>query len=64
MRIDGRRARYALGAHVAPLGMTFTNARGMPPELANGMFIGEHGSWIRKPHAGLNGARPSQARPR
>jgi glucose/arabinose dehydrogenase len=43
---------YALGAHVAPLGMTFSNARGMPPELANGVFIGEHGSWNRKPPVG------------
>ncbi len=43
---------YALGAHVAALGLTFSNARGMPPEFANGAFIGEHGSWNRKPRSG------------
>jgi glucose/arabinose dehydrogenase len=43
---------YALGSHVAPLGMTFSNARGMPPEFANGAFIGEHGSWNRRPLSG------------
>ncbi|AMM25156.1 PQQ-dependent sugar dehydrogenase [Variovorax sp. PAMC 28711] len=57
---------YALGSHVAPLGMTFSSARGMPPELANGVFIGEHGSWNRKPLSGYKvvfvpfiGGRPS-----
>ena len=43
---------YALGTHVAPLGLAFSNARGMPPEFANGAFVGEHGSWNRKPAAG------------
>jgi len=43
---------YALGAHVAPLGLVFSHARGMPPEFANGAFIGEHGSWNRKPKSG------------
>ena len=43
---------YALGAHVAPLGMVFSHARGMPPEFASGVFIGEHGSWNRKPKSG------------
>ncbi|MEJ7686550.1 MAG: sorbosone dehydrogenase family protein [Variovorax sp.] len=43
---------YALGAHVAALGLTFSNARGMPPEFAKGAFIGEHGSWNRKPRSG------------
>jgi glucose/arabinose dehydrogenase len=42
---------YALGNHVAPLGMTFSDAR-MPPPFDNGVFIGEHGSWNRKPLAG------------
>ncbi|WP_431275009.1 PQQ-dependent sugar dehydrogenase [Variovorax ureilyticus] len=43
---------YALGSHRAPLGIAFSSPRGMPPEFANGAFIGEHGSWNRKPMAG------------
>ncbi|MET3495518.1 PQQ-dependent sugar dehydrogenase [Variovorax boronicumulans] len=43
---------YALGSHVAPLGMAFSHARGMPPEFASGVFVGEHGSWNRKPKSG------------
>src|SRR5690349_1475831 len=43
---------YALGAHVAALGLVYSDGRGMPKHLANGMFIGEHGSWNRKPPAG------------
>lgn len=43
---------YALGSHVAPLGMTFSSPRGMPPEFASGVFVGEHGSWNRRPLSG------------
>jgi glucose/arabinose dehydrogenase len=43
---------YALGAHVAALGLAFSDARGMPPEFASGVFIGEHGSWNRRPLSG------------
>lgn len=43
---------YALGSHVAPLGMVFAKAPALLPLLANGAFIGEHGSWNRKPHSG------------
>ncbi len=43
---------YALGAHVAPLGMAFSNPKTMPTALANGVFVGEHGSWNRKPLSG------------
>ncbi len=43
---------YALGTHVAPLGMSFSHRRGMPAEFANGVFIGEHGSWNRQPPSG------------
>jgi glucose/arabinose dehydrogenase len=42
---------YALGNHVAPLGLAFSDAR-MPGPFANGAFIGEHGSWNRQPHSG------------
>lgn len=43
---------YALGSHVAPLGLVFSDGRGMPPQFASGAFIGEHGSWNRKPKSG------------
>jgi glucose/arabinose dehydrogenase len=48
---------YALGNHVAPLGMTFAkdaqgNAVKLGEQFANGAFIGEHGSWNRKPLSG------------
>ena len=33
---------YGLGAHVAPLGLTFSDAR-MPASYASGAFIGQHG---------------------
>ena len=38
---------YALGAHVAALGLTFSDAV-MGPAYADGVFVGEHGSWNRK----------------
>jgi glucose/arabinose dehydrogenase len=44
---------YGLGAHVAPLGLAFSDAR-MPPNYASGAFIGQHGSWNRKKLAGYN----------
>ena len=43
---------YALGTHVAPLGLAFSDSRAMPAAFANGVFIGEHGSWNRNPQAG------------
>ena len=39
---------YALGSHVAPLGMAFAQGQALAPALASGAFIGEHGSWNRK----------------
>ena len=38
---------YGLGSHVAPLGLTFSDAH-MPANYASGAFVGEHGSWNRK----------------
>ncbi len=38
---------YALGSHVAALGLDFSEAS-MGEQFANGVFIGEHGSWNRK----------------
>ena len=43
---------YALGAHVAPLGLVAATRTALPAPFANGMFIGEHGSWNRKPPVG------------
>jgi glucose/arabinose dehydrogenase len=39
---------YALGSHVAPLGMTFYAAEALPQKYRGGAFVGEHGSWNRK----------------
>ena len=38
---------YALGSHVAALGLDFSSPA-MGAEFADGVFIGEHGSWNRK----------------
>jgi hypothetical protein len=43
---------YALGAHVAALGLTAAERTALPAPFANGMFVGLHGSWNRKPPAG------------
>jgi glucose/arabinose dehydrogenase len=50
-----RKPEYALGAHVAPLGLAF--ARGgnlLGPRFASGAFVARHGSWNRKPLAGYD----------
>lgn len=38
---------YALGPHVAALGLAFNSSSAFPAYYANGAFIGEHGSWDR-----------------
>jgi glucose/arabinose dehydrogenase len=43
---------YALGAHVAALGLAYSAENALPEHLQNGMFIGEHGSWNRAVPAG------------
>lgn len=43
---------YALGSHVAPLGLVHSAGTSLPATFASGMFIGEHGSWNRRPHSG------------
>ena len=43
---------YALGSHVAPLGMAFSDGKTLPAALASGVFVGEHGSWNRRPLSG------------
>jgi glucose/arabinose dehydrogenase len=44
---------YALGPHTASLGLTFADgADRLPPEFRGGAFVGQHGSWNRRPHSG------------
>jgi glucose/arabinose dehydrogenase len=43
---------YALGAHTAPLGLASSVGTSLPAPFASGMFIGQHGSWNRRPHSG------------
>jgi glucose/arabinose dehydrogenase len=46
------RPDYALGNHVAPLGLTFSANSKLP--FGEGAYIGQHGSWNRRPHSGYN----------
>lgn len=43
---------YALGAHTGSLGLAYTDGNLLTPIFAKGMFIGQHGSWNRKPRSG------------
>ena len=43
---------YALGPHVASLGLTFAAGQALGAQYATGAFVGEHGSWNRKPASG------------
>ncbi|MEJ0075693.1 MAG: sorbosone dehydrogenase family protein [Alphaproteobacteria bacterium] len=43
---------YALGNHTASLGLTFSSGTLLPEQFRTGAFIGQHGSWNRKPHSG------------
>lgn len=43
---------YALGPHTASLGLTHSKGANWPPPFDNGMFVGQHGSWNRKPRSG------------
>ena len=47
-----KRPDYALGPHVAALGLTFADSAKLGDAWANGAFVGEHGSWNRKPVSG------------
>ena len=57
---------YALGAHTASLGLAWSGATTLPEQFRSGMFVGQHGSWNRKPRSGyrvifvpFSGGRPS-----
>jgi glucose/arabinose dehydrogenase len=43
---------YALGPHTASLGLTFNTADLLGPDYKGGAFVGQHGSWNRKPRSG------------
>jgi hypothetical protein len=43
---------YALGAHTASLGLAITADSGLPHPFTAGAFIGQHGSWNRRPLSG------------
>ena len=57
---------YALGSHVAALGLSFATAGGFGGGFSQGAFIGEHGSWNRQDLSGykvawvpFSGGRPA-----
>jgi glucose/arabinose dehydrogenase len=43
---------YALGPHTASLGLAASTGTAMPDRLRRGMFVGQHGSWNRRPYSG------------
>jgi len=43
---------FALGTHVAPLGLAFLQGSKLPAPFVDGVAIGEHGSWNREPRNG------------
>lgn len=47
-----KRPDYALGNHVAPLGLTFTQGLKLGAPFENGAIVGLHGSWNRQPASG------------
>ena len=43
---------YALGPHTASLGLALADGARLPALFRSGMFVGQHGSWNRKPLSG------------
>jgi len=43
---------YAVGPHTASLGLAFAEPGALPAPFQRGAFVGQHGSWNRKPHSG------------
>jgi glucose/arabinose dehydrogenase len=43
---------YALGSHVAALGLLFSGNNALPAAYHGGAFVSEHGSWDRSPLSG------------
>ena len=57
---------YALGPHTASLGLAWSSGDTLGAPFERGMFVGQHGSWNRKPRSGYKvifvpfaGGRPS-----
>jgi glucose/arabinose dehydrogenase len=57
---------YALGPHTASLGLATADGTSLPAAFKQGMFVGQHGSWNRKPRSGyqvlfvpFDGEKPS-----
>lgn len=57
---------YALGSHTASLGLADAKGNNLGAQYAQGMFIGQHGSWNRRPYSGykvifvpFSGGKPS-----
>ncbi len=57
---------YALGPHTASLGLASSAGEKISPAFVDGMFVGQHGSWNRKPRSGykvifvpFSGGKPS-----
>ena len=46
------RPDFALGAHTGSLGLAFYAADLLPARYRGGAFVGQHGSWNRKPRSG------------
>ncbi len=43
---------FALGPHTASLGLAWSGSTSLPSRFSSGMFVGQHGSWNRKPRSG------------
>ena len=43
---------YALGPHTASLGLAYSAGSTLPQRFSDGMFVGKHGSWNRRPFSG------------
>jgi glucose/arabinose dehydrogenase len=59
---------YALGPHTGSLGLVFYDGDWFPAKYRGGVFVGQHGSWNRKPPSGYKvifvpfaGGKPSGA---
>jgi glucose/arabinose dehydrogenase len=46
------RPDYALGPHTASIGLAFADGAKLGARFADGAFVGQHGSWNRKPASG------------
>ena len=52
MVAKARISDYALGPHTSSIGLAFSKTNAWPAPFNNGVFIGQHGSWNRKPYSG------------